>query len=130
MPPAAILAGGLATRLRPHTDTLPKSLLDIAGEPFIAHQLRLLRARGLARAVLCVGHLGEMIHDVVGDGSRFGLQVDYSFDGPSLLGTAGAVKGALPLLDDPFFTLYGDAYLDCDYKAVAATFERSGKLAL
>ena len=130
MPPAAILAGGLATRLRPLTDQVPKSLLDIGGQPFIAHQLRLLRSQGLEHVVLCVGHLGEMIHDAVGDGSRFGLRVDYSFDGAQLLGTAGAVKRALPLLDDPFFTLYGDSYLECDYRAVADTLARSGALAL
>jgi NDP-sugar pyrophosphorylase family protein len=128
--PAAILAGGLATRLRPHTDALPKALLDIGGEPFVAHQLRLLRARGLERVVLCVGFLGEMIQDAVGDGGRYGLRVDYSFDGPTLLGTAGAIKQALPLLDKTFFVLYGDSYLDCDYRAVAASFERSGALAL
>jgi NDP-sugar pyrophosphorylase family protein len=126
----AILAGGLATRLRPHTDAMPKSLLDIGGEPFIAHQLRLLRARGVERVVLCVGFLGDMIQDAVGDGSRYGLRVDYSFDGPSLLGTAGAIKRALPLLDEAFFVLYGDCYLDCDYREVAASFERSGALAL
>jgi len=130
LPSAAILAGGLATRLLPLTETVPKALIDIGGEPFIALQLRLLHARGLERVVLCVGHFGEMIQDVVGDGSQFGLHVDYSFDGPSLLGTAGALKGALHLLDDPFFTLYGDSYLDCDYLAVAEVFERSGKTAL
>jgi NDP-sugar pyrophosphorylase family protein len=130
LPSAVILAGGLATRLLPLTETVPKSLLDVGGEPFIAHQLRLLRARGVDHVVLCVGHLGGMIQDAVGDGSRFGVRVDYSFDGPRLLGTAGAVKRALPLLADPFFTLYGDSYLDCDYRAVAETFQRSGALGL
>lgn len=130
LPSAAVLAGGLATRLLPLTERVPKALLDIGGEPFIAHQLRLLHARGLEHVVLCVGHLGEMIQDTIGDGSQFGLRVDYSYDGPRLLGTAGALKSALPLLDDPFFTLYGDSYLNCDYRAVVETFERSGKLAL
>jgi NDP-sugar pyrophosphorylase family protein len=130
MLPAAILAGGLATRLRPYTDAMPKSLLDIGGEPFIAHQLRLLRARGLERVVLCVGFLGEMIQDAVGDGRRYGLRVDYSFDGPTLLGTAGAIKRALPLLDEAFFVIYGDTFLDCDYREVAAMFEQCGALAL
>jgi NDP-sugar pyrophosphorylase family protein len=114
----------------PLTEKVPKSLLDIGGDPFIAHQLRLLRARGLDHVVLCVGHFGEMIRDVVGDGSQFGLRVDYSFDGPSLLGTAGALNRARPLLSDPFYTLYGDSYLDCDYGAVVAAFARSRKLAL
>jgi NDP-sugar pyrophosphorylase family protein len=130
MPPVAILAGGLATRMRPVTERLPKSLLDIAGEPFITHQLRLLRARGIDRVVLCLGHLGEMIRDVVDDGSQFGLAVAYSYDGPTLLGTAGAIKQALPNLGETFFVLYGDSYLDCDYRDVAAAFASSGKLAL
>ena len=82
MLPIAILAGGLATRLRPITDSIPKALVEIRGEPFIAHQLRLLEARGIRRGVLCLGYRGEMVRDVVGDGRNFGLAVDYSFDGP------------------------------------------------
>jgi NDP-sugar pyrophosphorylase family protein len=130
MLPVAILAGGLATRLRPVTEKVPKSLLDVNGEPFIAHQLRLLKANGVARVVLCVGFLGEMVRDVVRDGHAFGLEVKYSFDGPALLGTAGALKRALPLLGRAFLTLYGDSYLLCDYAAVAKAFEESGKQAL
>ncbi len=130
MLPVAILAGGLSTRLRPLTEKIPKSLLDVNGEPFIAHQLRLLRANGVRRAVLCVGHLGEMIRDVLKDGDAYGVEVDYSFDGGSLLGTAGAVKNALSKLGDAFFVLYGDSYLVCDYAAIARSFSSSGKLAL
>jgi NDP-sugar pyrophosphorylase family protein len=130
MLPVAILAGGLATRLRPATEKVPKSLLDVNGEPFIAHQLRLLKANGVTRVVLCVGYLGEMVRDVVKDGRAFGLQVQYSFDGPALLGTAGALKRALPLLGRAFLTLYGDSYLICDYASVAREFEASRKLAL
>lgn len=126
----AILAGGLATRLLPMTHSLPKALLEVNGEPFIAHQLRLLRSRGIERAVICTGHLGEMIHEFVGDGHRFGLAVSFSMDGPTLLGTAGAVKRALPLLSHAFFVLYGDSYLDCDYRAVQARFQQSGQAAL
>ena len=84
--PVAILAGGLATRLRPVTEKIPKSLLPVAGKPFLAHQLELLRSRGVRRAVLCVGHLGEMIQRDFGDGSTFGVQLDYSFDGPKAAG--------------------------------------------
>jgi NDP-sugar pyrophosphorylase family protein len=87
MLPVAILAGGLATRLRPATEKIPKSLLDVNGEPFIAHQLRLLKANGVSRVVLCVGFLGEMVRDAVKNGHEFGLEVKYSFDGPELLGT-------------------------------------------
>ena len=128
--PVAILAGGLARRLRPLTETIPKALVDVNGEPFIAHQLRLLRANGVERVVVCAGYLGEMIQEVVGNGDRFELQVRFSFDGPRLLGTAGAIKKARPLLGESFFVLYGDAYLPCDYNAVQAAFERSGRQAL
>lgn len=130
MLPLAILAGGLATRLRPHTEKVPKSLLEVNGEPFIIHQLRLLRAHGMQQVVLCVGYLGEMIREVVSDGHAYGLEVDYSFDGDALKGTAGALKQALPKLSDSFLTLYGDSYLCCDYSKVAEEFSASGKQAL
>lgn len=128
--PVAILAGGLATRLRPITEKIPKSLVEVAGEPFLAHQLRLLHARGIRKAVLCVGHLGEMIETDFGDGARFGIEVRYSSDGPVLLGTGGALRQALPLLGDAFFVLYGDSYLPADYAAVEAAWCASGKEAL
>jgi N-acetyl-alpha-D-muramate 1-phosphate uridylyltransferase len=123
--PIAILAGGLATRLRPITEKIPKSLIEINGEPFIAHQLRLLRASGIQRVVVCVGHLGEMIEAAVGNGAKFDMDVDYSFDGHALLGTAGAIHKALPKLGADFFVIYGDSYLPCDYEAVARKFEIS-----
>src|SRR4051794_4872944 len=128
--PVAILAGGLATRLRPLTETIPKSLVEVAGEPFLAHQLRLLHSHGIRRATLCVGYLGEMVREFAGDGARFGMEVTYSFDGPELRGTAGAVRQALPLLGPAFFVLYGDSYLPCDYAAVERAFLESGKLGL
>lgn len=130
MLPVTIIAGGLATRLRPATEKIPKSLLEVNGEPFIAHQLRLLKAGGVEHVVLCVGYLGEMVRDAVKDGREFGVKVEYSFDGPALLGTAGALKRALPQLGDAFLTLYGDSYLLCDYARVAREFEESGKLGL
>jgi len=146
--PVAILAGGLATRLRPTTEKIPKSLIPVAGKPFLAHQLELLRSRGIRRAVLCVGYLGEMIQRQFGDGSAFDVKLDYSFDssrrsdlprwsetktgakadGPKLLGTGGAIKRALLLLGDEFFVLYGDSYLPVDYRPIAEFFRRSGKL--
>jgi NDP-sugar pyrophosphorylase family protein len=125
--PVAILAGGLATRLRPLTDTLAKALIDIHGEPFIVHQLRLLRDQGIRQVVVCVGYLSEQIVKVVGNGSQLGIEVTYSYDGPVLLGTAGAVKHAFPKLGHSFFVLYGDSYLECDYAQVQAAFEASGK---
>jgi NDP-sugar pyrophosphorylase family protein len=126
--PVAVLAGGLATRLRPVTEKIPKSLIPVAGKPFLAHQLELLRSRGIRRAVLCVGYLGEMIQRQFGDGSAFGLQLDYAFDGPKLLGTGGALKRALPLLGMEFFVLYGDSYLPIEYRPIAEFFRRSGML--
>jgi NDP-sugar pyrophosphorylase family protein len=128
--PAAILCGGMGTRLYPLTEAQPKALVEIRGEPFIAHQLRLLHVRGIQRVVLCAGHLGGMLQDVVGDGRRFGVDVQYSFDGPVLLGTAGALRQALPLLGEEFFVLYGDSYLPCDYASIAKAFRASGKQAL
>lgn len=130
MLPVAILAGGLATRLRPVTERIPKALIEINGEPFLAHQLRLLESRGIRRVVLCVGFLGEMVKEFAGDGSRFGLEVVYSQDWPVLRGTAGAVADALPLLGERFFVLYGDSYLPCDYGAVQAAFIESGRRGL
>lgn len=127
--PVAILAGGLAMRLRPLTEKAPKALLDVNGEPFLAHQLRLLGARGIRRVVLCVGYLGEQIREYARR-RDFGFEVEFSFDGPEPLGTAGAIAKALPLLGDAFFVLYGDSYLPCDYGMVEAAFRSSGKPAL
>lgn len=124
--PAVILAGGLATRLRPLTEAAPKALLEIHGKPFLWHQLRLLRGAGIRRVVLLAGYLGERIQDYFGDGADVGVELQYSFDGPKLLGTAGAIRQALPLLPERFFVLYGDSYLDCDYHAVQAAFLRAG----
>lgn len=128
--PVAILAGGLATRMHPVTQTIPKSLIEVAGRPFIDHQLHQLRAQRIKNVVLCVGYLGEMIEAHIGNGSRFGLSVRYSFDGKELLGTGGALRRALPLLGDDFFVLYGDSYLEIDYAAVQAAYRASAKPAL
>lgn len=125
-----ILAGGLATRLHPLTLSIPKALITVGNEPFIFHQLRLLRKKNVRNVLLCVGHLGEKIRDQVGDGAQFGMNILYSFDGHSLLGTAGAIKQALPLLQDTFFVLYGDSYLPCDYLSVQNHFKMCCKSAL
>ena len=128
--PVAILAGGLATRLRPITESIPKLLVEVAGEPFFSHQIRLLKKAGLTRLVLCVGYLGEKIVAAYGDGARWGVRIDYVFDGPTLLGTGGALIKALPKLGDAFYVLYGDSYLPVDYLAVGDFFLRSGQLGL
>ena len=128
--PVAILSGGLATRLRPVSETIPKSLLPVAGRPFLAHQLDLLQKRGVRHVVLCVGHLGEKIREAIPDGRPWGIILEYSFDGPALQGTGGAVRNALPSLGEKFFVLYGDSYLPTDYGSVAEAFARSGQPAL
>ncbi len=128
--PVALLAGGLATRIRPITEKIPKALVEINGEPFINYQLRLLKKHGIKKVVICAGYKGEMIEDLIGNGVSHGLQVEYSYDWPLLLGTAGALKLALPKLGDAFFVLYGDSYLRCDYQAIGQAFQASGQPAL
>jgi len=130
MLPVAILAGGLATRLHPLSQRVPKALLPIVGRPFIFHQLDLLQSQGIEQVVICIGHLGEQIEAAVGDGSAFGLQVRYSSDGAQLLGTGGALRQALPLLGDRFFVLYGDSYVRCSLAEVQSAFGRLGRPAL
>jgi NDP-sugar pyrophosphorylase family protein len=124
--PVAILAGGLATRLRPITTTVPKILVEVAGRPFVDHQLALLARHGFRRVVLCVGHLGHLVERHVGNGADWGLDVRFSHDGERLLGTGGALRRALPLLGDVFWVIYGDSYLDFDYAGVAGVFGPSG----
>lgn len=126
----ALLAGGKATRLRPVTETIPKALVEVAGRPFAEHQVEWLHAQGIKRIVFCVGYRGEMIQHALGDGRRWGVDIDYAFDGDQLLGTGGALRRARPQLGSRFFVMYGDAYLDCDLAAIARAFDESGKAAL
>ncbi|HUZ72367.1 MAG TPA: sugar phosphate nucleotidyltransferase [Stellaceae bacterium] len=130
LPALALLAGGLATRLRPITATIPKSMVEVAGAPFIAHQLRLLARERIGDIVVCAGFLGAQIEAFLGDGAAFGCRVRYSRDGDKLLGTGGALRRALPLLGERFLVMYGDSYLDTDFAAVDRAFRRSGKPAL
>jgi N-acetyl-alpha-D-muramate 1-phosphate uridylyltransferase len=122
--PVAILAGGLGTRLGALGETTPKALVPVAGRPFALWQLELLRAHGARRVVMCVGHLGDRVEAELG--APYGLDVRYVHDPPGLAGTAGALRGALPLLGKRFLFLYGDTYLRIDYAAVdrAAAGER------
>lgn len=128
--PIVILAGGLATRLGSLSKTVPKSLVLVNEEPFIAHQLRLLKNRGFEKVIICKGYLGNLIQNYVKDGKQFGLSVTYSDDGKKLLGTAGAIKNALPILEENFFVLYGDSYLMIDYKIIQKIYEEQNKPAL
>lgn len=130
MPALALLAGGLATRLRPRTLKLPKAMLPVAGEPFIAHQLRLIAREGVRRVVICAAYLADQLEAFVGSGARFGIEVAYSLDGSTLLGTGGALKKASSLLGDPFLVMYGDSYLDVPYRPVVEAFNAAGKPAL
>jgi NDP-sugar pyrophosphorylase family protein len=129
LPPVCLLAGGLGTRLGERVRDTPKPLLEVAGEPFLHHQLRLLARYGAAEVVLCVGYLGERIEQAIGS-ERFGLRIAYSYDGPSPIGTLGAVRKAAPLLGERFLVLYGDTYLRLDYAAAAAEWQASGRLSL
>jgi len=125
-----ILAGGLGTRLRPLTSQVPKALIPIGGKPFIHHQIELLKRWGIRDIVLCVGYLGEQVQDYVGDGRWLRVNIKCSDEGDRLLGTAGAVKNAEPLLDDEFFLTYGDSYLMIDYREVMRYFQGFPKLGL
>lgn len=127
-----ILAGGLATRMLPHTATTPKALLPVMGKPFADWQLGLLSTQGVHDVVYCVGHLGEQIEQAIGDGSRWGISVSYSYEKGGLLGTGGALRLALDrgLLDETSFVLYGDSYLPITFAAVEQAYQNSQKPAL
>ena len=125
LPPICVLAGGLGTRLGSTVRDTPKPLHEVAGEPFLLHQLRLLADCGARSVVLCVGYLGEQIEQRIGP-DRYGISIRYSYDGPSLIGTLGAVRQAAPLLGERFMVLYGDTYLRIDYADVARAWDDSG----
>lgn len=118
----AILAGGLATRLGPLAKATPKVLLDIAGKPFAQRQIELLSENGLDDLVFCVGNHGDQVERALGDGAQFGVRIRYAHDGDRLAGTGGAVIKALPKLGHAFFVLYGDTFLDIDYRQVEQAF--------
>lgn len=109
---AMILAAGRGERLRPLTDTLPKPLAPVGGTPLLVWQLGWLKSAGIERAVINLHHLGEQIEALIGDGSRFGMQVEYSRE-TTLLETGGGIVNALPLLgSEPFLLMNGDIYTD------------------
>jgi N-acetyl-alpha-D-muramate 1-phosphate uridylyltransferase len=124
LPTVCILAGGLGSRLGQRVREIPKPLLEVAGQPFLLHQLRLLATHGAREVVLCVGYLGELIEQRIGE-EQFGIRISYSYDGPVPIGTLGAVRQARPLLGDRFLVLYGDTYLRLDYGAASEAWARS-----
>jgi NDP-sugar pyrophosphorylase family protein len=129
LPPICILAGGLGTRLGARVEKVPKPLLEVANEPFLFHQLRLLARHGARDVVLCVGYLGDQIVQRVGS-ERFGIRIVYNHDGPRPLGTLGAIRQALPELGPRFLVLYGDTYLRIDYRGATTAWQRSGRPAM
>jgi N-acetyl-alpha-D-muramate 1-phosphate uridylyltransferase len=127
---AVILVGGLGTRLGGLTRSVPKPMVPVGGKPFLEHEIGLLKRGGIDEFVLCVGHLGEKVESHFGDGSGWGVKVRYSYDGPKLLGPAGALKRAEPLLGEHFFVTYGDAYLRMDYRGMMRAFVDAGKMGM
>jgi D-sedoheptulose 7-phosphate isomerase len=123
--PLALLAGGLGTRMRGTAPGVPKAMLDVGGQPFIAHQLGLLHRNGIRRVVICLGYLADEIEAYVEDGHRFGVEVSYSHEAEQLLGTGGALKKAERLLGPFFWIMYGDTYLPIDFAEVLAAFQRA-----
>jgi NDP-sugar pyrophosphorylase family protein len=119
----AILAGGLGTRLGKISRNTPKSLIPIAGKPFILLQLELLASQGVKEVVVCLGHLGEDIRCEIEKHNLLDISIEYSYDGSKSLGTGGAVKNALPLLGEMFAVLYGDSYLELEFSLISAYFE-------
>ena len=125
----AILTGGLATRLGDLTRNQPKSMLKIRERTFLEYQLELLKRAEIKDIVLCIGHMGEQIERHFGNGRNYGVNIEYSLE-DELLGTAGALKKAEALLNEVFFTMYGDSYLFLDFPAAMRYFQSQNKLAL
>jgi len=122
--PIVILAGGLATRLRPITEKIPKSLIEINGEPFVYHQLELLEKKGFKKIHFCLGFLGEQVEKVVKESEYFKrLSISFSYDGNTLLGTGGTIRKIINQLPEYFFVTYGDSYLDIDFNDIQEIFE-------
>jgi MurNAc alpha-1-phosphate uridylyltransferase len=129
-PQIVILAGGLGTRLRPLTASRPKPLVEIMGKPFIQWQIELLRGQGIKRFLLCVGHRADQIIKFLGDGGLFEVEIKYSHDGETQLGTGGALIKALAMLDPWFMVMDGDSYLPIDFHGPIASFRKSRPLGL
>jgi len=130
MLPVAVLAGGFATRLKPLTDAIPKSMIEICGMPFVHWQMKMMSEQGIKDVVFCLAHRSDMVSDFVGNGSQYGIKVKYSYDGERQLGTGGAVRNSLPLLGDRFMVLYGDSYLPIKFQSVEDAFLRAKEPAL
>lgn len=118
---AVILAGGLGTRLRPITNSIPKVMVLVNGKPFLQHQMEYLKRFGLNNFLIFAAYLGEKIQDYFGDGTRYGLNIEYSFE-KEPMGTAGALKNAERKLEDTFLLLNGDTLMPIDYESLIRYF--------
>jgi N-acetyl-alpha-D-muramate 1-phosphate uridylyltransferase len=125
---AAILAGGLGTRLRPLTDKIPKAMVPVNGRPFLEYEIELLKANQVDDLIVCLGYLGKQIEVHFGDGKKFGVKLRYSYDGKELLGPIGGLKMAERFLGKEFFVTYGDAYLRMDYAGMMEGLRASKRL--
>lgn len=126
-----VLTGGRGTRLYPLTKSIPKYLMKINNIPFLGHQLNLFKRNKIESVILCLGYLSEKIIEYIGDGSRFGLSVQFSVENSeNLLGTLGALKKAENLLHDNFFVIWGDSYLETDFQHIGRQFLKTSKLGL
>lgn len=126
---AVILAGGLGTRMRPVTETIPKPMIAVGSKPFLQHQLELLKNNGIDRVLLLVAYLGEQIELYFGNGASLGMELSYSYE-PTLLGTGGALRNARSALEGAFLLLNGDTFLDIDYADLLADFRQYKPAAL
>lgn len=125
-----ILAGGIGTRMRPLTEGRPKAMIMVGDRPFLEHQIELLRKNRITEIVLCVGYLAHHIKAYFGNGSGFGVDISYSEERGELLGMAGALKKAEPLLAEEFLAINGDSYLLLDYAAIMSRFRQRDELGL
>jgi len=125
-----IFCGGLATRLGDHAKDIPKSMIQIEGKPFLEYQIEMLKKQSIKDIVLCAGHLSEKIIEYFGNGEKYGVNIQYSHDGDKPLGPIGALKKAESLLENIFFTMYGDSYVFIDFKRVYSYFSQYDKKAL
>jgi NDP-sugar pyrophosphorylase family protein len=126
---AVILAGGRGERLKPITDSTPKPMIIIKGKPFLEYQLAMLKKNKINEILLCVGYRKDTIMEYFGDGSRFGLKIEYSIEN-QFLGTGGALKLAKKYLPADFILLYGDSYLPIDYVKLADAWSQSSSSGL
>jgi N-acetyl-alpha-D-muramate 1-phosphate uridylyltransferase len=130
---AIVLAAGRGERLRPITDTLPKPLVTVAGKPLIVYHLEALERAGVRRIVVNLSWLADKIREALGDGSRYGVSITYTDEGPVALETGGGIFNAIQHLGPgPFLVVNGDTFTDIDFGALQAKAEadtRAGALA-